>query len=143
GPSLIIPWDYVHDGIGYNVRMPNLNAALGCAQLDQLPDFLASKRRLYERYRGAFAGLEQVRLMQEPAGCESNDWLQTLILSEDVAEQRDDILAATNDAGLMTRPAWTLMHQLPPYRDCPRAPLPVAESLARQIINLPSSAGLA
>ena len=78
--------------------------------------------------------------MQEPAGCDSNDWLQTLILSEDVAEQRDDILAATNDAGLMTRPAWTLMHELPPYRDSPRTPLPVAVSLARRIINLPSSA---
>ncbi|MEA3642535.1 MAG: LegC family aminotransferase [Lamprobacter sp.] len=135
-------WDYVHDEIGYNFRMPNLNAALGCAQLEQLPDFLASKRRLYERYRAAFAGLEQVRLMQEPAGCESHDWLQTLILSEDVAEQRDDILAATNDAELMTHPAWRLMHKLPPYRDCPCAPLPVVESLARRIINLPSSAGL-
>ncbi len=136
-------WEYLHDEIGYNFRLPNLNAALGCAQLEQLPDFLASKRRLTARYLDAFAGLEPVRLMQEPPGCESNYWLQTLILDEAVAEQRDAILTATNDAGLMTRPAWTLMHQLPPYRDCPRAPLPVAESLARQIINLPSSAGLA
>nr|WP_242479685.1 MULTISPECIES: DegT/DnrJ/EryC1/StrS family aminotransferase [Chromatiaceae] len=131
------------DGIGYLDRMPNLNATLGCAQLEQLPDFLASKRRLTARYLQAFAGLEQVRLMQEPSGCESNDWLQTLILDEAVADQRDTILEATNDAGLMTRPAWTLMHQLPPYQHCPRAPLPVAESLARRIINLPSSAGLA
>ena len=80
--------------------------------------------------------------LQEPPGCESNDWLQTLILDEAVADQRDAILMATTDAGLMTRPAWTLMHQLAPYQDCPRAPLPVAESLARRIINLPSSAGL-
>ncbi len=136
-------WDYVHDEIGYNFRMPNLNAALGCAQLEQLPASLASKRRLFERYRAALAGVEGVRLMQEPPGCESNYWLQTLILSDSAADQRDDILAATNDAGLMTRPAWTLMHYLEPYRDCPRAPLPVAESLARRIINLPSSAGLA
>ncbi|MCF8003005.1 MAG: LegC family aminotransferase [Chromatiaceae bacterium] len=136
-------WESIHDEIGYNYRMPNLNAALGCAQLEQLLDFLASKRRLTTRYLQAFAGLEQVRLMQEPPGCESNYWLQALILDEAVTDQRDVILTATNDAGLMTRPAWTLMHQLPPYQHCPRAPLPVAESLARRIINLPSSAGLA
>ena len=137
------PWAYVHDQTGFNYRLPNLNAALGCAQLEQLPDFLASKRRLYTRYQAAFAGLEQVRLMGEPPGCVSNYWLQTLILAEDSADQRDAILAATNEGGLMTRPAWTLMHRLEPYRDCPRAPLPVAESLVRRLINLPSSAGLA
>ncbi len=136
-------WEYKHDEIGYNFRMPNINAALGCAQLEQLPDFLASQRRLYERYREAFAGLDEVRVMAEPPGCESNYWLQTLILDESFADQRDAILATTNDAGLITRPTWTLIHQLPAYRHCPRAPLPVAESLARRIINMPSSAGLA
>jgi len=136
-------WEFVHDEVGYNYRMPNINAALDCAQLEQLPDFLASKSRLYARYRDAFAGLDQVRLMGEPAGCVSNYWLQTLILDEAIADQCDTILTATNDVGLMTRPAWTLMHQLPLYRDCPRTPLPVAESVARRIINLPSSAGLA
>lgn len=136
-------WKYVHDELGYNFRLPNLNAALGCAQLEQLPDFLASKRRLYDRYRWAFGGLDGVRLMAEPEGCRSNYWLQTLILDEAVVDQRDAILEATNDAGLMTRPAWQLLHQLPMYQDCPRAPLPVAESLGRRVINLPSSAGLA
>lgn len=136
-------WEYVHDEVGYNFRMPNLNAALGCAQLEQLSDFLASKRRLTEKYLQAFSDLPQMRLMTEPAGCQSNYWLQTLILDEAIADQRDAVLEATNDVGLMTRPAWMLMHQLPPYRDCPRAPLPVAESLARRIINIPSSSGLA
>jgi len=136
-------WDYVHDEVGYNFRMPNLNAALGCAQLEQLPEFLASKRRLFGRYKEAFAGVKDVRLMEEPSGCESNYWLQTLMLSENAAEQRDKVLQATNDSGLMTRTAWRLMHQLDPYRDCPRAPLSVAESLERRILNLPSSAGLA
>ena len=135
-------WEYVHDEVGYNFRMPNLNAALGCAQLEQLPDFLASKRRLTEKYLQAFADLSQMRLMTEPAGCNSNYWLQTLILDEAIADQRDAILEATNDVGLMTRPAWTLMHHLPSYQQCPRAPLTVAESLARRIINIPSSAGL-
>ena len=136
-------WDYVHDEVGYNFRMPNLNAALGCAQLEQLPEFLASKRRLFERYQAALVEIDGVRLMQEPFGCESNYWLQTLVLSGAVADQRDAILQLTNDAGLMTRPAWRLMHQLAPYRECPRAPLPVGESLERRIVNLPSSAGLA
>jgi perosamine synthetase len=136
-------WDYVHDEIGYNFRMPNLNAALGCAQLEQLPSFLASKRRLAEKYTEAFQGMESVRLMHEPQGCRSNYWLQTLLLDESAADQRDAVLTATNDAGLMTRPAWRLLHQLAPYQQCPRAPLPVAESLARRLINIPSSAGLA
>lgn len=136
-------WEYIHDEVGYNFRMPNLNAAMGCAQLEQLRDFLSSKRRLTEKYLQAFEDLPQVRLMTEPAGCQSNYWLQTLLLNEAIADQRDAILEATNDAGLMTRPAWMLMHQLPAYQQCPRAPLTFAESLAKRIINLPSSAGLA
>jgi perosamine synthetase len=136
-------WDYVHDEVGYNFRMPNINAALGCAQLEQLPKFLASKRRLFGRYKEAFTGVKDVRLMEEPSGCESNYWLQTLTLSETVAVQRDEVLQATNDAGLTMRPAWRLMHQLAHYRECPRAPLPVVEALAERLINLPSSAGLA
>lgn len=136
-------WEYRHDEVGYNFRMPNLNAALGCAQLEQLPDFLASKRRLLDRYLQAFKEIPRVRLMTETAGCHSNYWLQTLILDEAVADQRDTILEATNDASLMTRPAWMLMNHLPANEHCPRSPLPVAESLVRRIINIPSSAGLA
>jgi len=136
-------WDYVHDEVGYNFRMPNLNAALGCAQLEQLPEFLASKHRLFERYQAALVDIDEVHLVEEPSGSESNYWLQTLVLSDAVADQRDAILQVTNDTGLMTRPAWRLMHRLEPYTECPHAPLPVAESLERRIVNLPSSAGLA
>jgi perosamine synthetase len=136
-------WEYAHDEIGYNFRMPNLNAALGCAQLEQLTEFLASKRRLTGLYLNVLSGIAEMRLMQEPRGCESNYWLQALILDEAIAYQRDGILQATNDEGFMTRPAWRLIHQLKPYQDCPRSPLPVAESLVRRIINLPSSSGLA
>jgi aminotransferase in exopolysaccharide biosynthesis len=135
-------WEYRHDAVGYNYRMPNLNAALGCAQLEQLDGFIAAKRRLFERYRTAFTRVPQVRLMSEPSGSRSNYWLQTLLLDESAAGQRDWILAATNDAGLMTRPVWTLMHLLEPYRDCPRMDLSAAESLARRIINIPSSSQL-
>jgi perosamine synthetase len=136
-------WNFVHDEVGYNYRLPNINAALGCAQLEQLPELLAAKRRLFARYTAAFADVSHVRIVHEPDGCQSNYWLQTLLLDEDVAAERDAILTATNDAGIMTRPAWALMHRLRPYEDCPRAPLPVAESLERRLISLPSSAQLA
>jgi aminotransferase in exopolysaccharide biosynthesis len=135
-------WDYLHDEIGYNYRMPNINAALGCAQLEQLPAFLAAKRLIFERYQAAFAAVPQTRIVAEPEGCRSNYWLQTLLLDESSADQRDAILAATNDAGLMTRPTWMLMHRLAPYRTCPTMKLPIAESLERRLINLPSSAQL-
>jgi aminotransferase in exopolysaccharide biosynthesis len=135
-------WEYRHDQVGYNYRMPNLNAALGCAQLEQLPGFVESKRRLHERYRAAFARVPAVRMVSEPAGARSNYWLQTLLLDESAAGQRDWILAATNDAGLMTRPVWELMHRLAPYRGFPRMALAGAESLARRLINIPSSSQL-
>lgn len=135
-------WDYVHDEIGYNYRLPNINAALGCAQLEQLSCFLEAKRRLFERYQAAFSGMLLAHIVAEPEGCRSNYWLQTLLLDKSAAGQRDAILSATNDAGLMTRPTWTLMHRLTPYRECPRMELPTAESLDRRLINLPSSAHL-
>jgi perosamine synthetase len=135
-------WNFVHDEVGYNYRMPNLNAALGCAQLEQLPGFLRNKRQLYEQYQAAFASVSGLRLVGEPQGCSSNYWLQTILLDEPAACQHDAILSATNDAGLMTRPVWALMNSLPMYASAPRAPLPVAESLECRVINLPSSSGL-
>jgi aminotransferase in exopolysaccharide biosynthesis len=135
-------WNYEHDEVGYNYRMPNINAALGCAQLEQLPEFLAAQRRLFERYQIAFSEVTQTRVVGEPQGCHSNYWLQSLLLHESVASQRNGILEATNAVGLMTRPTWALMHRLPPYLSCPKMELPVAESLERRLINLPSSAFL-
>ncbi|OAJ71038.1 aminotransferase DegT [Methylobacillus sp. MM3] len=132
-------WAYVHDEIGYNYRLPNINAALGCAQLEQLSGFVEAKRRLHARYQTAFAGISEAHILVEPEGCRSNYWLQTLLLDEPVADLRDELLQATNDAGLMTRPVWMLMHNLPPYRACPSMPLPVSGSLEKRIINLPSS----
>lgn len=136
-------WEYRHDEIGYNYRMPNLNAALGCAQLEQLPKMLAAKRRLFQRYQAAFSTVAGVRLMAEPEQCQSNYWLQTLLLEGEQANQRDPILKATNDAGFMTRPAWILMHELAPFRDCPHMDLAGAQSLSQCLINIPSSSGLA
>ena len=135
-------WNFVHDEVGFNYRLPNLNAALGCAQLEQLPGFLRDKRRLFERYQAAFANVPGVHLVAEPGNCSSNYWLQTLLLDAAHADQRDAVLVATNDAGLMTRPLWALMNRLPMYANAPIAPLPVAESLEQRLINIPSSSGL-
>jgi len=136
-------WEYVHDEVGFNYRMPNINAALGCGQLERLSDFIETKRRLFKRYAEAFKDIEKVRLICEPNECRSNYWLQTLLLGESSTDQRDSILATVNEAGIMMRPAWTPLHQLEPYRDCPNMPLSVTESLEQRILNLPSSAGLA
>jgi perosamine synthetase len=136
------PWEFNHTEVAYNYRMPNLNAALGCAQLEQLPKFLAAKRNLFFKYERAFREVENVQLVHEPAGCQSNYWLQALVLDESIAGMRDQVLQSTNDAGYMTRPAWTLMHKLDHFADCPRSPLPVAESLSQRLINIPSSASL-
>ncbi|TXI95624.1 MAG: LegC family aminotransferase [Burkholderiaceae bacterium] len=135
-------WEYCHNEIGYNYRLPNLNAALGCAQLEQLPKMLDAKRTLFQRYQDAFSTTTGARLVEEPAGCRSNYWLQTLLLDVDLAGLRDSILQATNSAGLMTRPAWELMPKLLPYRECPRMDLDCANSLSRRLINIPSSSGL-
>ena len=136
-------WDFNHDEVGFNYRLPNLNAALGCAQLEQLPGMLAAKRRLFETYRAAFNDVAGVRLIEEPPGSRSNYWLQTLRLESDDADERDAVLEATNAAGYATRPAWLLMSELAAFRDCPRTDLAVAESLRRRLINLPSSSTLA
>lgn len=135
-------WEFNHDMVGFNFRMPNINAALGCAQLEQLPGFLAAKRDLSERYRQAFTDIPGIRFFSEPANSQSNYWLNTLLLDEECAGQRDALLKTTNDAGIMTRPAWTLMHKLTMFADCPRMDLSVAESLERRVINIPSSVSL-
>jgi perosamine synthetase len=135
-------WEYRHDEIGFNYRMPNLNAALGCAQLEQLPSILAAKRELFKRYQQVFANVKGVKVKSEPEQCQSNYWLQTLILDNEELSKRDLILKATNDAGYMTRPAWTLMNELMPFKDCPHMDLDCAKSLSQRLINIPSSSGL-
>ena len=136
-------WEFFHDEVAWNYRLPNLNAALGCAQMERLPDFLARKRELAARYQAAFRDLIGIRFVTEPAGCRSNYWLNTVRLEQPDINARDQLLTAANDAGYQCRPTWTLLHKLPMYADCPRAPLPVAEQLEASLINLPSSAKLA
>lgn len=132
------PWAFFHDEVAYNFRMPNLNAALGCAQLEQLDSFIQSKRELTNRYKSVFASVNEVQLFLERPGTKANYWLQTLILAPEVAHQRDAVLAATNQSGQMTRPVWELLGTLPMYQSCESMPTPIAADLARRIINLPS-----
>jgi perosamine synthetase len=135
-------WAYVHDQLGYNYRLPNINAALGCAQLEQLPSFLERKRRLAQRYADVFEAVNGVSFVQEPSFARSNYWLNAVLLDETVAERRDEVLELTNNQGYMTRPAWRLMHRLPMYRSCPRMDLSTAKRLEQALINIPSSSKL-
>lgn len=133
-------WSFIHDRIGFNYRLPNINAALGCAQLEQLPQFIKNKRELAEQYARAFAGLEGIRCFTEPAFARSNYWLNVLLLDEADTVQRDALLDAANQRGFMTRSVWTLMHRLPMFVDCPRMEnLTVAENIECRLINIPSS----
>jgi perosamine synthetase len=135
-------WNFLHDEVGYNYRMPNINAALGCAQLERLPTMLRRKRQLAERYQQAFTTLDGVRFLSEPPGTSSNYWLNAIVLDENLAAHRDDVLRALNDAGYGSRPVWTLLHRLPMYKDCPRMTLDVAGQMEARLINLPSSSKL-
>jgi len=136
-------WEFFHDEVAWNYRLPNLNAALGCAQMERLPYFLARKRELANRYQTAFSSLTGIRFMVEPEQSRSNYWLNTVRLEGSNMNIRDKVLAAANDAGYQCRPTWTLQHKLPMFADCPRSPLPMAERLEASLINLPSSAKLA
>lgn len=135
-------WAFVHDEVGYNYRMPNLNAALGCAQLEQMGKFCRLKRALAAEYENAFEGMPGVSFFTEPSYAKSNYWLNAIILSEENAALRDTVLDETNELGIQTRPAWTCMNRLPMFMNCQQMDLSTAQSLEERIINIPSSAKL-
>lgn len=135
-------WQFLHDMVGYNYRLPNINAALGCAQLEQLNGFIARKRRLTELYAAAFEKNPGLRLIREPDGTQSNYWLQSIMLDPQYASERDVVLEALNDAGYAARPVWRLMSTMPMFEACPRMPLTVTEDIEQRVISLPSGAGL-
>jgi perosamine synthetase len=135
-------WSFLHDAVGYNYRMPNINAALGCAQLEKLPEFLGKKRRLAEKYKKVFNSIDGISFFSEPEFAHSNYWLNVLLLDDENSITRDTLLQGFHEKGIMARPAWTPMHRLSMYQHCPRMDLAVAESLEKRIINIPSSAVL-
>ncbi len=133
---------FVHDKVGYNYRLPNINAALGCAQMEQIDKFITNKRALAEKYRQTFKNVSGVTFFEEPSYAKSNYWLNVLMLDKENEALRDSIILETNDQGIMTRPAWVLMNKLSMFQNCPRMDLSTAESLEKRIINIPSSACL-
>lgn len=132
-------WEYYHDCIAYNYRLPNLNAALGCAQLETLNEFLERKRLLAWRYQELFAGIEEIAFLPEPPETQSNYWLNAIMLKKPDLAARDRLLSDLHADGIKARPAWRLMNELPMFLKCPAAPLPVSQSILAGLINLPSS----
>ncbi len=130
-------WEYVHDFIGYNYRMPNVNAALICAQLEQLDTFLEEKRNVAQQYKTLLQNSE-IQFMDEPEDCVANYWLMAICFAS--KEARDAFLATSNEQDIMTRPAWEPLHQLSMFQAADQAPLPVTEDIAARIVNIPSSA---
>lgn len=129
-------WEFFHDELGYNYRLPNLNAALGCAQMEQLPFFLEEKRKIAMAYKDFFAGSE-IEFIDEPRGCRSNFWLNGVLFPD--RGQRDEFLEYSNGNGVMTRPFWTLMPDLPAFKDALCMDIPVARDLYNRGVALPSS----
>lgn len=132
--------ELIHDAVGFNYRMPNLNAALGCAQLETLTGKLDTKRMLAARYAEALAGLGGVTMVMPPDWGQSNHWLNAILF--DTMEARDDAFAALNDCGYQCRAVWTPLHHMPMYAGNPRMDLPVSEDLAGRGLLLPSGSGL-
>ncbi|MCD8177159.1 MAG: LegC family aminotransferase [Tannerellaceae bacterium] len=133
-------WEFMHDEIGYNYRMPNINAALGCAQLENLERFVTDKRETATLYKDFFRNIEGVEFFTEPDHCYSNYWLNTLIFKDKKAQQ--EFLKYTNNNGVMTRPVWQLMNKLIMFKDCQTDSLKNTEWLEQRIVNIPSSVRL-
>jgi aminotransferase in exopolysaccharide biosynthesis len=132
-------WEFVHDEIGYNYRMPNINAALMCAQLEQLNSFLDNKRDLAKRYQDFFKNSE-IEFVNEPANSKSNYWLCAILLKDKTT--RDEFLQYTNDSGVMTRPVWALMNKLVMFKDALHGNLDNSINLEERLVNIPSSVRL-
>ena len=133
-------WEFIHDRVGYNYRMPNINAALGCAQLEHLEEFVLNKRETAEKYHAFFTTIDDMDYFLEPENCRSNYWLNTILLKDRQAQQ--DFLQYTNAHGIMTRPAWQLMNRLEMFKGCETDGLKHTQWLEERIVNIPSSVRL-
>jgi aminotransferase in exopolysaccharide biosynthesis len=129
-------WEFYHDEVGYNLRMPSLNAAVGLAQLEYFDRILESKRETAFIYQQFFDKLG-IEFITEPDNAKSNYWLNAILFDD--RKQRDEFLEYSNDNGIQTRPAWTLLHTLPPYLHCQHTEMPNAEYIADRLVNIPSS----
>lgn len=132
-------WGFDHDEVAWNFRMPNLNAALGVAQLTRLGDFVVEKRRLAQRYADIFASIDGITFIAEPDGTWSNYWLSSVRIDDPDPKLRDELLRAANDDGLQCRPLWNLLHGLRMYAECQHGNLETATRLQNSVISMPSS----
>ena len=130
-------WEFVHDHIGYNYRMPNINAALGCAQMEHLEEFVMNKRKTAAKYTEYFKNIEDIDFFTEPSNCRSNYWLNSVILKDKKSQL--EFLQLTNDNGVMTRPIWELMNRLPMFEHCQNDGLENSIWFADRVVNIPSS----
>lgn len=130
-------WEFSHDAIGYNYRMPNINAALGCAQMENIDCFISNKRETARLYQDFFENLEGIECFIEPENCRSNYWLNAVILPD--KSHQEKFLQYTNDNGIMTRPIWRLMNKLPMFSDCETDNLEQTQWFEARIVNIPSS----
>ena len=133
-------WEFKHDHTGYNYRMPNINAALGCAQLENLDKYIADKRETAHAYAEFFKGIDDIEFFTEPESCFSNYWLNVVILKDRDAQQA--FLQYTNDHGVMTRPIWELMNRLEMFHHCETDGLANTQWFADRVVNIPSSVKL-
>ena len=133
-------WEYKHDYIGYNYRMPNLNAALACAQLEKLDLYVDNKRELSDLYYEFLKENKSLDLLREIKNARANHWLNAVVLED--KKERDNFLTFTNENGIMTRPIWGLMNKLEMFKDCPHAELSNAEWLEDRVVNITSSVRL-
>ena len=130
------PYEFIHDEPGFNYRMPNLNAALGCAQMEVIEEYLKKKRLLAKGYRDFFSGTE-FKFVNEPEYARSNYWLNAIICPD--KESREKVLTSTNSSRVMTRPVWQLMHRCPMFKDSIRCDLTYSKLIEARLINLPST----
>ena len=135
-------WEYIHDEIGYNFRMPNLNAALGLAQFEKIHIFLKAKRVLFKKYLNAFNNVKGISLYKEPKDARSNYWLQTLILNKNNSSLKNKILKESHKKLIFIRPAWKLISELKPYKKNQKMNLSGAREIYNKTINIPSSQSL-
>ncbi len=133
-------WEYKHDNIGYNYRMPNLNAALACAQLEKLDLYVENKRELSDLYYEFLKENKEDELVREVENAKANYWLNSIILKNKI--ERDNFLTFTNENGIMTRPIWGLINKLEMFKDCPHSDLSNAEWLEDRVVNITSSVRL-
>ena len=137
--KLLHPWEYIHDIVGYNFRLPNLNAALGVAQMQSLGNIIELQRRLFEIYQEELGDLDGLSLISEPEDSNSNYWLQGVVLDSHHSHLRDVILETFHSDGLRVRPAWRPLHLLEPYSGFQRTDMAGTEQIYSRLVNLPSS----